>query len=456
MNIDDLLLNIKAVTFDDLVCQTEVTTKEDVANLRSKGYYAALTLDDFVSRFDIEPKYVWYSPSISSSSLYYNPETLAVCPLRLELLVLGDISFTVENLYKQIIRQEELVKKHDYTLAIYSLPDAMRLEYFKLLVNKKGSNIPNLYELFIDFYQMSDYGFGLLDKETISTIFLTKSDEDIAKTNKQLEHLPSVITVYRGCNSLSTQWDKAYSWTLDKNVANFFATKNGTDNSYIATATIKKEDVIECLCEDNSEKEIILFPDKLTLQKIENLKGLDFISNLSPNLIEMYHDYRDSMDYIDFAQNSSIHGKTHQSRVLLLCLIIAQMLNLSLEDKDRLSTAAIYHDSQRLHDGEDIRHGKDARIYYTKDYENPDPIVEFLCEYHCLPDEEGLKELENNEILNKDLNKHNLLFNIFKDADALDRVRFGIRSLDINQLRLNEAKELTLVARILYQNIKVD
>ena len=44
-----------------------------------------------------------------------------------------------------------------------------------------------------------------------------------------------------------------------------------------------------------------------------------------------------------------------------------------------------------------------------------------------------------------------LLYKIFKDADGLDRIRLGgIREIDVNQLRLDVSKELTLVARIMY------
>ena len=49
-----------------------------------------------------------------------------------------------------------------------------------------------------------------------------------------------------------------------------------------------------------------------------------------------------------------------------------------------------------------------------------------------------------------------MLIDIFKDADALERVRFGIKELDMNQLRLPISKELTLVARLYLENIKVN
>lgn len=40
------------------------------------------------------------------------------------------------------------------------------------------------------------------------------------------------------------------------------------------------------------------------------------------------------------------------------------------------------------------------------------------------------------------------MYDIFKDADALDRVRFEIQNIDMNQLRTDNAKRMTIVARL--------
>ena len=106
----------------------------------------------------------------------------------------------------------------------------------------------------------------------------------------------------------------------------------------------------------------------------------------------------------------------------------------------------------RDNDGNDIKHGEASAKYYAqfaKDHPalvNHEKVIEQIIKYHCLPDEIGRSEI----------NKRYLkLFDIFKDADALDRVRFGIRDLDINQLRTPEAKSMTMVADILRQELKL-
>ena len=46
-------------------------------------------------------------------------------------------------------------------------------------------------------------------------------------------------------------------------------------------------------------------------------------------------------------------------------------------------------------------------------------------------------------------------FKIVKDADALDRVRFGIRELDVNYLRLENSIKYTLIAQQTFNSLKL-
>ena len=62
--------------------------------------------------------------------------------------------------------------------------------------------------------------------------------------------------------------------------------------------------------------------------------------------------------------------------------------------------------------------------------------------------------IENNPVLNREKKRVTQLFNIFKDSDNLDRVRLGLKDLDMNYLRNPESKHLTKVARMYLENIK--
>ena len=81
--------------------------------------------------------------------------------------------------------------------------------------------------------------------------------------------------------------------------------------------------------------------------------------------------------------------------------------------------------------------------------------MKFLCTYHCLPDEDGYTHIQNDPVLAQQSIRSKQLIDAFKDADALDRVRFGIQDVDLDQLRHPVSKSMVLVARLLLENIKI-
>lgn len=461
MNLDELLLNIKAVGFDSLVCQKDILTEEDKERYRHKGYWISLTVDEFKARFEVDPGCVWYTPSIAQDSLYFNPKTLAAAnfPVGHLLYDFPTIEQTqetwVDKFYRNIQEIEREVAGHDYMHAIMALPDAMQMEYFNKLVEKKGVDVPGLYELFFSFYTNSDYGFQGIKRETLGAILGAKTDEDVARTYRVLAQLPEVVKIYRGGNSASTPYEEALSWTLDVNVANFFACRRGKDEGYVVEAEVSKKDIIDAFLDDRSEQEVIVDPSCVRVSQDRKIHGVEFLHETLPKVMSMYHGYRDKLMKLEFAQDSDCHEYGHEARVMLLSLLIGAHEGLSLRDREILASAAIYHDLRRVNDGDDEQHGKDARDFYHRTATAPSPLVEFLCEYHCRPDEEGYKEIKNNRKLRTDKRRAKLLIDIFKDADALDRCRFGLRDLDVNQLRLDISKELPLVARLCFEQIKV-
>lgn len=463
MILNDLLLNIKGTSFNTVVNQSKIQTEQDKEIYNEKGYTINLTEKEFKSKFKINPNYIWYTPSYSLSCFYFNPNTLAVCPFHIELFLIQEenkekptFGLNIEDVYHAIEKREQEVANNEYFGSILALTDTMRLEYFKLLIDKKGQNIPNLYHLFISNYNHSDYGFSTIDPEILQIICNSKTEQEKQLTQQKIKDLPDTITVYRGGNSISTSYEKSYSWTLDINIANFFAVRRGNGPAYIAKGQIKKEDIIEYI-DDRNEQEVLIDPNKVTILEVIDLKEIDFIKYILPIVSPLYHKYKDLLETLTFAQQSTIHGKDHELRVLLLCLIESEMLKLPMSDRRILATAAIYHDTQRKNDWSEPEHGQNSKNYYHQNTKKPDPIVEFLCEYHCLPDELGYQEIKNNRKLSKNREQTTLLFKIFKDCDGLDRVRLGNirKEMDLNQYRLPITKQLTLLARICFEQIKL-
>ena len=156
---------------------------------------------------------------------------------------------------------------------------------------------------------------------------------------------------------------------------------------------------------------------------------------------------------IDFGLLDSIeHNKVHCARVLLLALIIGEKFGLSDEEMDALSMAAMFHDSRRVDDWLDKGHGKRAAEYY-KDYCNENNIpfdlkAYYIMSYHDQDDDLGLLEIEKSPDLKENCI---LLYQIFKDADGLDRLRLGPKALNINMLRTEEAVKLVDFAKYLLE-----
>lgn len=453
MNISELILNVKSLGFDSVIYQSDLKTEEDIKDYQKKGYNVSLTKEQFKTQFPIDPSCVAYSPSISNSSFYFNRNTLAALPLHLEMLQLGMGDYK-EQLPKVIESREKEVLNDDYMGSIISLTDAMKIEYFNMLIDKKGI-VENLYDLFFSVYTSSDFGFKGISPENFELIVSTKTKSDMKKTEKQLKDLPETLTIYRGEGSHSTPTNKAYSWTLDINMANFFACRLGMDEAQIITARVNKNKVVDCFIKDSNEKEVIIRPADIEIVEITTLKGIGELDDIFPAVIDTYKDYRERLHNLEFAQDSRVHGKEHTARVLLLSLILSELLNLPQADRKTLATAAIYHDTKRVNDNIDLEHGYHSSQYYQSHVKQPDPLVSFLIEYHCRPDDEGYEEIIRNRVLSKNRTKTQFLFNIFKDADALDRVRFGLQDLDLNQLRLSESKSLLLIARICLEQIKI-
>ena len=354
MTLDEVLLNVKAVGLDSIVRQTEIQTEEDKEHYQGLNYDIRLTEAEFREKFEVDPKHICYTNSISFGSFYFNEETLAVCPFHLDYFLAHEQGMssilTPEGAYKSIAKREEEVANNKYIGSLMTLPDGMRLEFFKLLVEKKGKSVPDLYDLFIEFYSDSDYGFTRVDRSTVAAIVNSKSPNEKRSTTMKLKKYPDVITVYRGGNSASTPYEDAYSWTTDINVANFFAIRRGYGPAYIAKGEINKSDVIE-LIDSRNEAEILVDPSKVRMVEVADLLGYDDLREIFENIIPMYHKYRDMIKGLHFNMDSHIHGKEHSARVLLMCLILSELLNLPSSDRKILAMASVYHDSYRTHDG---------------------------------------------------------------------------------------------------------
>lgn len=155
---------------------------------------------------------------------------------------------------------------------------------------------------------------------------------------------------------------------------------------------------------------------------------------------------------VDFwLKDSEKHTKEHCSRVLLFCLLIADKRRLPQKEADILCTAAVFHDSRRQDDWYDVGHGQRAADYYREYCVSHERRFEQQCYdimyYHDQDDQIGIDTISSR---NPSVQNGVLLYQIFKDADALDRFRLGPDGLDIKYLRTDEAKSLYEYAKMIW------
>lgn len=151
---------------------------------------------------------------------------------------------------------------------------------------------------------------------------------------------------------------------------------------------------------------------------------------------------------LTFSHSESVcHTTEHVERVLLFALLLGRELEVSSEDLDALALCSVFHDTRRHDDDLDVGHGDRAAAYY-REYAaahnlNLDERVARIVARHDRQDriseEKFREEGADDETL--------LLYRIFKDADAIDRYRFGPKALNERYLRTSAAQNLLPVLR---------
>ena len=178
------------------------------------------------------------------------------------------------------------------------------------------------------------------------------------------------------------------------------------------------------------------------------------IENVLEDVKQPYKRWSEFMEQeVDFWKvEKDWHTKPHCARVLLLALIMGRLNHLCIAELEALAMSAVFHDSRGQDDWLDVGHGQRAADYYRTYCEktelNYDHRTYYIMAFHDRDDELGLRILREKFPDDPDAV---LLYQIFKDADALDRFRLGADALDVKYLRTGEAKDLVEFAKMLLE-----
>ena len=462
LTVSDILLKNGTARLEDFYPLTKVKTASDKEALFSQGYNPGYTVSEWPYALPVDK--IYYSKHLIPSTYYYDPDNEAI-PIALCLNIYGTERIPIipdqNEFCKYILDFAASLQNPDKDkifLYLFNQDDGIRSQLLSEYIRRTPPS-PDLYDLFLKLYTLTDYNAGEYSAELLQKLASGRSDAQIQKIRDSLDDYPEELTVYRGEAEGSTNYRQAISWSLDINTAFFFACRHGDQNhARIIRARIRKRDVI-ALNLDSREKEIIAVPGVPFEVTVERLIGPD-----SPLVMPFRHldEYRKGVEQIRrlyklYQRNGTGHGKLHTARILFLALAIIQAGKIKLNPMERtqLLTAIVFHDIGREDDGVDDDHGKTSReVYETSVGKSLDPAVSFLIEYHCLDDNLAEEYLKTTETI-RAKKRAWLLYQILKDADAIDRVRFGIYDLDVNQLRLPISHKLVPLAVAAVTGIKI-
>ena len=462
LTVSDVLLKNGTARLEDFYPLTKVKTASDKEKLLSQGYNPGYTVSEWPYAIPVDK--IYYSKHLIPSTYYYDPDNEAI-PIALCLNIYGTERIPIipdpGQFCKYILDFAASLQNPDKDKIfsyLFNQDDGIRSQLLAEYIRRSAPS-PDLYDLFLMLYTITDYSASVYGTDLLQKLAFCRSDEQIQKINHALADYPEELTVYRGEAEGSTNYRQAISWSLDINTAFFFACRYGDQNhARIVHGKIHREDVL-ALNLDSREKEILAIPGTPYDITTERLIGPD-----SPLVMPFRHldEYRKGVEQIQrlyklHQRGGTGHGKLHTARVLFLALAVIQAgkIRMSRVELSQLSNAIVFHDIGRKHDDVDNSHGKASREIYERSMgRSSDPAVSFLIEYHCLDDKLAEEYLKSTDTI-RAKKRTWLLYQILKDADALDRVRFGIYDLDVNQLRLPISHKLVPLAVTAVPGIKI-
>lgn len=437
MNKEELIYQLKSNSLSDIICANKVKTLEDVNKFTDLGYSVSKfdNLINYLHETSLDANKFYYQKSLFPQLLYMDMDNFVL--LEMNIFVNDGIFQSIYPNMNNIVKHIEYIADKGIKEKLMYVPECYKLEFIMQLLGKIDKK--NRYSIFIDTYSSVDFGFNCLKPQEILNIFESKTIEQKQKTINKMKDLPKIVKVYRGIGSKSLK--NGYSYTLNWDIARFFAYRlsSSADCVQILEGYVQKNDIIEYIT-DRGEEELLILPEKVFNKKVYNYHsfdkhGVDISEyNYYKYLLETFLKNNNDLKI----SNSDEHNKNHLLRVLILSQLLAEHYNLEEEYKSILYMAAVFHDIGRDNDLEDVTHGENS--YHLLVEQAPhfqDSILHYLIKSHCIDD---------NKILKYKDKYVNLCLKILKDADALDRQRFGLKDLDSSYLRLNFSKKLSFYA----------
>ena len=153
---------------------------------------------------------------------------------------------------------EDLQKSKKYDELFSRVDKKVLFTVFQELFDEIPDN--QKYDIFIDLYVRSEFGFEKLPKDILEKCFRVRQlssewKQRMQELSKLKKNPDGTVTVYRGEGSRSTK--DGMSWTLTRKIAKFFANRFGQSGK-VVTKKVKPEEIMDYL-QDRGEAEVLLF-----------------------------------------------------------------------------------------------------------------------------------------------------------------------------------------------------
>ena len=299
-----------------------------------------------------------------------------------------------------------------------------------------------------------DYANSMWKPEVLQYVFAHAPQTETPEPDED-----GIITIYRGMGELSQSPEKAISWSTNPTCALWFANRSGR-GTRLVSAKVRPEDILIFKPGYDAEQEVILKPGvKLEICETDMIPSTEgHVPRLLVPVTKDFFRYGSTAVTLGYPTERmfQFHGIKHILRVLVLTLIFIEHSGMSLteEDKQILIYFALLHDIGRDNEEKDDNHGdksvdlirkNNIRLKGIQLSKKGYRIAKLIIRHHCRDDEISMERIAKMpNFTAKDLGRAVKLYNIAKDMDGLDRVRFN--GLDYRYLRTSYARRLPLVA----------
>ena len=332
---------------------------------------------------------------------------------------------------------------------------------------RRYKSIPpdEVFDTWLAIYKRISYSNGMWRADVLDYVFSCAPVAELPKADPD-----GLITLYRGMGTESEPAERAISWASHPCSALWFAYHSGYGMK-IAVARVRPEDIVFFHPSFYNENEVILRPGTYSQLRYEDMipASKDTLVQLAVPTIMEYIQFGRQAQRLGYQEERGlirVHGLKHILRVLLLSLLYCYNSGDALTEQDKaiLIYFAVFHDVGRAegNEMEDEGHGDDSvRMIHSrklglkglrlskKDYH----IADLIIRYHCRDDDVGAAAIAAEcGLTRRDKARAQHLYDICKDMDDLDRIRFN--GLDYRLLRTKYAKRLPLVAgAVLHEDV---